>query len=103
MSVHIDASDDVKGYRAFGMYVPPDLVGSLRRYIHHGAPTGGFLEAVICNDLMNAVGRADEHNIRILPAIVSYLYNEAPATCWGREDSFEKWIAMKAGEKRANP
>jgi hypothetical protein len=86
-------------YSAFGMHVPQDTLETLNRYIEHGIPTGGFLEAVINNDLYCAVARADDNNIRALPAIVSYLYNEAPSSCWGRANAFEKWIERAALER----
>lgn len=79
-------------YSAFGLEVPQDTLESLNLYIEHGLPTGGFLEAVINNDLCQAIGRADEKNMLALPAIVSYLYNEAPMGSWGMPNSFEKWI-----------
>ena len=34
-------------------------VDAIKRYVEDGIPPGGFLEAVICNDLQNAVGLAD--------------------------------------------
>ena len=88
-------------YHAYGMEVPDEIIESIQRYVEHGIPTGGFLEAVICNNLREAVGRADHKNILILPAIVSYLYNECPMGCWGTADSFKEWISRKHGERLA--
>lgn len=75
-----------------GMEVPDRTVESLQRYIYDGVPTGGFLEAVINNDLSEACGRADENNIQILPAIVAYLYNHAPTECWGFATAHDRWV-----------
>jgi hypothetical protein len=43
-----------------------------------GYPLGNFLTAVITNNLMEAVGRADDTNIKALPLYCSFLYNVMP-------------------------
>ncbi len=68
------------------------MLDSLRRYIEKRSPVGGFLTAVIQNDLRMAVTRADDNNLRNLPAFISYLYNEAPSQCWGSKEKVEKWV-----------
>ena len=73
-----------------------DVMASLQRYIEHHIPTGGFLEAVLSNDLKEAVGRADEDNMRVLPEIVGYLYNEAPGLCWGSPKRVKDWLAKRS-------
>ncbi len=87
-------------YTFYGMALPRDIEESIKRYVNDGVPTGGFLEACIENDLKEAVGRADMVNIRIIPTIVAYLYNETPAGCWGYKGAFEKWLKLKSEEKR---
>lgn len=79
--------------------LPEDLQGPLRRYIEEGIPPGGFLTAVLANDLAGAVGRADHVNIRRIPEIVKWIYNEAPHTCWGSYDKVNEWIANKLNSK----
>ena len=81
-------------YECNGYYVPPRMMGGLRRYIEHGVPAGSFLMAVVENDLKNAVGRADEENLTNLPAYVYFLYNEAPGGCWGSQEKVERWIGQ---------
>ncbi|HJU12346.1 MAG TPA: hypothetical protein VJ728_15790 [Candidatus Binataceae bacterium] len=39
-----------------------DVIESLRRYAHQRIPTGGFLEAVLRNDLRDAHAKADMQN-----------------------------------------
>jgi hypothetical protein len=68
------------------------LMPCFRRYIDHHIPTGGFLEAVLSNDLKEAVGRADSQNMWLLPVIVAWLYNEAPMTCWGSRERVREWL-----------
>lgn len=72
--------------------LPPHIQGGVQRYIEHGTPPGDFLTAVICNDLKESFGRADEENIRRMFDIVSFFYNQAPAGCWGSEKRMMRWI-----------
>ena len=75
--------------------IRPDIMASLRRYIENRIPTGGFLEAVLSNDLKEAVGRADGDNMRVLPELVGWLYNEAPSNCWGSPQRVKDWLAKR--------
>lgn len=75
-----------------GMVIPAHMVERLRAYIEHGHPMGDFLQAVISNDLREACSRADDTNCQILPAYVVYLFNEAPAACWGSPGKYEAWL-----------
>lgn len=77
----------------FGMFFIPDhMLDSLQNYVEKHIPVGSFLEAVICNNLREAVAQADDDNLKNLPAFVSYLYNKAPASCWGSLESYKNWI-----------
>ena len=60
-----------------------DVKESLDAYAKEGRPTGGFLEAVLSNDLMGALGRADLQNRYDIFDICSYVYNHCPANCHG--------------------
>lgn len=64
---------------------------SIDRYVKHGIPTGSFLNAVLENNLKEAVGRADHHAILNLKDIVIYLYNDVPSTCWGSPEKVKNW------------
>lgn len=82
------------------MVVPDRILDSIINYIESGVPTGGFLEAVINNDLSEACGRADPENLTILPAIVAFLYNHAPTECWGFATAHNRWVKKKLDENR---
>lgn len=77
----------------FGMTIPDYMAGGLIGYIERGIPPGGFLTKVIENDLDGAVSYADSTNIRNIPAYVFYLYNYAPAACWGSKGNYDRWVA----------
>jgi hypothetical protein len=72
--------------------LPDALRGGLERYIKGRIRCGDFLNAVLENDLRNAVNHADEGNRNALPAIVSYLYNEIPSVAWGSKQRVKDWL-----------
>ena len=82
-------------------YIPDRMMPALKRYIEEKIPPGHFLTAVICNDLTEACGRADDENMANLPAYVAYLYNEAPANCWGSKKKMKLWLAHPENEDEA--
>lgn len=71
---------------------PQDIRESLQRYIERGIMPGGFLTAVLENNLLQAITRADNENLKLLPNIVSYCWNEIPSTCWGSPERVDKWL-----------
>jgi hypothetical protein len=74
------------------MAVPQGIKNSLDRYVKEGTPTGGFLYAVLSNDLFEAFGRADIDNRMSLFDICSYIYGELPSTCHGSREIVNEWI-----------
>ncbi len=71
--------------------IPERMHDGLRNWILYGREPGGFLCAVFRNDLMDAIGRADDENKVKLWRYAQYLYNYAPAGAWGSEEAFETW------------
>lgn len=78
--------------------IPARMMNAIDLYVQRGIPPGDFLRAVICNDLSEAVGRADDENIAQLPAYVAYFWNECPSTCWGSVENMKAWMAGKRQE-----
>ena len=79
--------------------IRPDIKESLDAYVAMGRPTGGFLEAVLCNNLMEAVGRADPYNLGTLHQICGYVYNEIPGNCHGSPEIVRAWYDLKRSER----
>lgn len=75
--------------------IRPDIKESIDNYVEHGWPPGDFLQAVLSNDLMNSMGRADMDNRDGLFEICSYIYNEIPAPCHGSREAVAAWIEKK--------
>lgn len=75
--------------------VRSETLDSIDRYVMDGIPTGSFLQAVLCNDLMEAMGRADMGNRLALFEICDYIYNETPSGCHGSPEKVRAWREMK--------
>lgn len=71
--------------------LPESLRDGARLWIEHGVVPGGFLCAVIKNDLEESFALADAENGRLLCDIVRWWYNEAPGGCWGSVEEFKAW------------
>lgn len=88
-------NDAIRPYRFNEFVVRADMVEALWEYVHQGVPLGDFLRAVVCNDLVEACGRADDGNVRNMPAFAAYLYNEMPQGSWGSAEAYERWIGRR--------
>jgi hypothetical protein len=75
--------------------MPPLVLASLMRYIEHRTPVGGFLEAVLSNDLKLAVNSADVDNQYKLCTIVRWCYYNLPSMAWGSSEKYYAWITQK--------
>jgi hypothetical protein len=58
---------------------------------YHPVMMGTFLRAVLSNDFMRIVASADEHNTKAIVGWAHFLYNYAPAPCFGSLDKMLAW------------
>jgi len=72
--------------------IPEHLKEGLLEYVVRGRPVGGFLEAVLSNDLEMSIARADMWSAESIPQIVKWLYNKAPMGCHGSSERFLSWL-----------
>ena len=82
--------------------IPQDAIEALKRYVDKHIQPGGFLTAVLENDLTMAVGLADFHNIGIIPTYAYYVYNELPMKCWGSKEKVKEWLNNLNNEEAQN-
>lgn len=75
--------------------IPDIILEAINRYVEHRIPTGGFLQAVLENNLKEAVFRADKENSIPLKEIVNYIYWNIPFECWGSPEKVKKWLENK--------
>lgn len=81
------------------MTIPEHTRCALDAYAKEGVPVGGFLFAVLSNDLFGAVGHADDANYHALGEIVKYVYNNLPMGCHGSEKAVEDWLAQRSAAR----
>lgn len=72
--------------------IPSHMHGGVERYIMKGIAPGGFLEAVLENNLFDAVSRADTENVDALKDWVLFIYNCVPSLCWGSRSTVTEWM-----------
>jgi len=72
--------------------IRPDIRAALARYAREHSGVGGFLRAVLSNDLMEALGRADDENRAAIWEICLYVHNEMPSLCHGSPERYKEWI-----------
>lgn len=89
-------------YRFLQWYIPDRMIPGLRRWAEQGIKPGDFLCAVLANDFMEICGRADDENMRNLPAYAAYLYNEMPRACWGSLEKMKAWQETFKTESKNN-
>ncbi len=75
--------------------IPLHMHGALTRYYENKLPPGHFLEAVLNNDLKEAINRADDINRNRIHSYIAWLYNEVPSGSWGYENAVSDWIGEK--------
>lgn len=72
--------------------LPLHMWASITDYILFGRPVGGFLMALLSNDLKETVARADDVNRDCLLTWVRFLVNDMPADSQGSPESVAEWM-----------
>lgn len=70
--------------------LPEHMQDGARRYIEDGVHPGSFLEAVLANDLLQALRKADDINMQSMQQWGRFLY-EIPAICHGSYEKVNSW------------
>lgn len=85
----IDKTELAASLTAHG--VPQHLHEGAIRYVAEGVKPGGFLVACFENNFVDAMCRANGLEMIELLAIAKWIYNEAPARCWGSPGIVQTW------------
>jgi hypothetical protein len=93
MSANTDL--DAFATRAKARRVPEHLIEGLALYVAHGFRPGSFLEAVLANDLMDAVKRGDDDSRAGLVALCIFIDNDLPALCHGSRERVAAWMEAR--------
>ena len=75
--------------------IPRHTLGGIKRYVENRIPPGGFLTAVLENNLRKSFGQADKANREALFEIVCHCYNKLPSICWGSPEKVKNWLLRK--------
>ena len=75
--------------------IPERTLDGIKRYVEDRIPPGGFLTAVLENNLKESFSWADKENREVLYEIVRYCYNELPYGCWGSPEKVKKWLSRE--------
>lgn len=71
---------------------------TMRRYCLYHIPPGGFIWAVLSNDLFGAFSRGDDQSIEELKELVRFVYCHVPSICWGNPEQVKEWLNSKPAE-----
>jgi len=72
--------------------IRPEMKEAIDQYAEQGVPMGDFLTALVANDLMSALGRADDGNRRDIFQLCMYVYNEIPSDSHGSYERVDEWL-----------
>ena len=79
--------------------IPERIMQNLLYYVKGEEAPGGFLYAVLCNDLFGAVGKADNEMKPLIPLLVQYIHWEMPGGCHGSPEIVKTWMNKKRQNK----
>jgi hypothetical protein len=80
--------------------IPETTIETIDNYVKYGYEPGGFIMAVLTNDLIGAVTKADTFNLAVLKDICLHIYWEIPSNAWGSIEKVENY--MKQVRERNN-
>lgn len=88
-------SAEVDGYAVKYDTLPgtsPYMRAAVERWLEDGViDPGSFLWAVVTNDLLLAVGKADDENKHLLAEWARWFYNKAPGGSHGSIEKVKAW------------
>lgn len=75
--------------------VPEYMYDGVVLYVLHGLQPGSFMRAVLANDLMEAIGRADHENTHAMHRWCALVYNDLPGDCHGSYEIVDAWKGLE--------
>lgn len=81
--------------------VPVHMWDAVEGYFIHKYPPGHFMTALLSNDLMEAMGRADDTNAANMHRWCQFLYCYAPAGSYGSPERVHAWLSPVKEEEAA--
>ena len=81
--------------------IPRHMVKAVLAYFNHKCPPGGFLRAVLENDLMQATRKADDENLECLHVYPAFFHNKAPDRSYGSKKLVQAWLDSRTEDDEA--
>jgi len=76
--------------------IPEDTLRSLDLFVSDHCAPGGFLEALLTNNLFATMRYADDANRPQIDKILMLLWNEnVPAVAWMNDDNYAAWLNQR--------
>ena len=72
--------------------LPDHMKEGVINYLEKGIKPGGFLFAMLKNDLFSAVAKADSNNSKLFKHWIIFIYNQFPMDSFGSEEKVIKWM-----------
>jgi hypothetical protein len=80
--------------------IPDHLMNQMILYLEESKTPCSFLVAMMSNDFMKTIAKADEDNINILPTYAHFIHWEAPMGSHGSYEKVEAWLNKTGGSGR---
>ena len=80
-------------------HVHEDCRMAMFNYLVHGWMPGGFLTAVLTNDLYRAAAQADCENIKRLAYVALWVQHALPSCCYGNAKIMKAWYERTDRER----
>lgn len=77
------------------MPIPKLVLDSIDNFVKFGKRPGGFVYAVLSNDLAATITSCDKDNFGNLKDIVLHVCNDIPYNCWGSKNVVEAWVSKQ--------
>lgn len=72
--------------------IPERIMNNILGYVEGTEMPGGFLYAVLSNDLFKSIAKADDEVLKMLPLIVHYIHWQVPSACHGSPEHVKEWM-----------
>lgn len=79
--------------------VHEDCRDAIFNYLVHGYEPGGFLTAVLCNDLYRAATVCDFENAKRLTEVARFIIHALPLACYGNRERMAEWMKLSERER----
>lgn len=80
--------------------IPEQVLLGLYAYVEHRQAPGHFLQAVLSNDLFEAIGRADKEAVAALRELVVFIHMEVRSDCHGSRQKVGAWLFPPKPDER---